>query len=125
MPVRPMTAYVPDAVDLVDPDVAAATNAVLQPPDGKVLNPPKGAATKTAEEQETKRRSEILGLIWAEASRGQIPDNNGVPVVWPVSPMTAYVPDAVDLVDPHVAAAANAVLQPPDGNFEIHVEINN
>ena len=42
-------------------------------------------------------------------------DNNGVPVVWPVSPMTAYVPDAVDLVDPDVAAAANAVLQPPDG----------
>ena len=39
--------------------------------------------------------------------------------------MTGYVPDAVDLVDPDVAAAANAVLQPPDGNFEIHVEMNN
>ena len=39
--------------------------------------------------------------------------------------MTGYVPDAVDLVDPDVAAAANAALQPPDGNFEIHVEMNN
>ena len=39
--------------------------------------------------------------------------------------MTGYAPDAVDLVDPDVAAAANAVLQPPDGNFEIHVKFNN
>ena len=39
--------------------------------------------------------------------------------------MTGYVPDAVDLVDPDVAAAANAALQPPDGNFEIHVKFNN
>ena len=39
--------------------------------------------------------------------------------------MAEVVPDGVDGVDPEVAAAANAVLQPPDGNFEIHVKFNN
>ena len=39
--------------------------------------------------------------------------------------MAEVVPDGVDVVDPEVAAAANAVLQPPDGNFEIHVKFNN
>ena len=39
--------------------------------------------------------------------------------------MTGYVPDAVDVGDRDVAAGANAILQPPDGNFEIHVEMNN
>ena len=29
------------------------------------------------------------------------------------------------LGDPNVAGFANAILQPPDGNFEIHVEMNN
>ena len=45
--------------------------------------------------------------------------------------MTGYAPHAVDLDRlqainaPDVAAAANATLQPADGNFEIHVKFNN
>ena len=39
--------------------------------------------------------------------------------------MAEVVPDGVDGADPKVAAAANAVLQPPDGNFEIIVKFNN
>ena len=38
--------------------------------------------------------------------------------------MAEVVPDGVDVFDPEVAAAANAVLQPPDGNFEIIVKVN-
>ena len=38
--------------------------------------------------------------------------------------MAEVVPGGVDGVDPEVAAAANAVLQPPDGNFEIIVKVN-
>ena len=39
--------------------------------------------------------------------------------------MAEVVPDGVDGADPKVAAAANAVLQPPDGNFEILVKFKN
>ena len=74
----------------------------------------------------------------------QNPENDGVPIDWTPAARRGgagrgaagrgaagrgaagaeVVPDDVDGVDSKVAAAAIAALQPPDGNFEIMVKVN-